>query len=167
MNYFVTFKLNTLIFNHINDFNDFYQNSENSNDLKNLESHQQRLDKQFEIIKLILHQNNDSQAHVAISSRKHELAYLRHAVKQILPFLLPESISKSRLSLDLVEEIAVSNLLLTGLDIIAEPDSINKVLIKVIESHNVNEDVINTGDRANVQILKHWCQMNGRIFKSV
>ena len=67
----------------------------------------------------------------------------------------------------MIEEITVSNLLLHGLDVIAEPDTINKLIIKAIESHNENKPLIIDPNRPNVQILRHCCQMNGRMFKTV
>ena len=71
----------------------------------------------------------------------------------------------------MIEEIFVSNILLKGLDVIAEPDSLNKLIIHIVKSHNekhnrpqLNEQNLST---KRVQVLKHWCKMNGCIFKSV
>ena len=71
-----------------------------------------------------------------------------------------------RLSAELVEEIVVSNLLIKGLDILAEPDTINKLIIQIIKNHN-EEKISKNIEHSSVQVLKHWCQMNGCIFKSV
>ncbi len=57
-------------------------------------------------------------------------------------------------------------MLLKGLDILAEPDTINKLIIQIIKNHNEEKTVKNI-ERSRVQVLKHWCQMNGCIFKSV
>lgn len=71
--------------------------------------------------------------------------------------------------LELIEEIFVSNILLKGLDVIAEPDSLNKLVIHIVKSHNdknkPRRDELNPVKK--VQVLKHWCRMNGYIFKSV
>lgn len=71
--------------------------------------------------------------------------------------------------MELIEELAATNLLLRGLDIIAKSDCINLLIIKSIEVHNENKSKKNVKniDEKHVQILRHWCQMNGQIFKSV
>ncbi len=72
--------------------------------------------------------------------------------------------------MELIEEIFVNHILLKSLDIIAEPDSINKLIIKIIENYYEieNKPTIDEYSRTNqVQLLKHWCQMNGHIFRSV
>ncbi len=74
--------------------------------------------------------------------------------------------NKCRTSSELIEEILVSNLLLKGLDIIAEPDSINKLIKHIVENRNDEID-INIKIKQRVQLLKHWTKMNGCIFKSV
>jgi hypothetical protein len=98
LNHFSTFKLNTILFNHINEF---YSCVESHPDLfydeagwKNA-SLEEKLAKQDEILKRMLKENENS-VHYALSSRQHELTYLRHTSKQILTFLLPEDVLKCR-----------------------------------------------------------------------
>ncbi len=95
MNDFVTFKLNTLLHNHIHDFIKCY---ESSTEFKNLKNLQERLSKQNDLFKLIVQENVsiNSNVHFAMSSRKHELVYLRQVCKKILPFLLPDNVSRSK-----------------------------------------------------------------------
>jgi len=62
----------------------------------------------------------------------------------------------------------LSNVLLNGLDSLAEPDTLNKLIINIIKS--LNEEAIVKKTSTNipkVQLLKHWCQMNGCIYKSI
>ena len=64
----------------------------------------------------------------------------------------------------------MSNILLNGLDSLAEPDTVNKLIISIIKSHNENENKPkhDSNDKAlKVQLLMHWCKMNGSIFKSI
>ena len=75
--------------------------------------------------------------------------------------------NKCRTSSELIEEILVSNLLLKGLDIIAEPDSINKLIKHIVENRNDKIDSNSMNETQGVQLLKHWTKMNGCIFKSV
>ena len=190
MKHFATFKLNTILFNHINEF---YSCLESHPDIfydefgwKNA-SPKEKLAKQHEIVKLILKENENS-SHYALNSRHHELAYLRHTSKQILQFLLPDDVLKCR-QVDKKSRILiwifvylllnfllnsyrttselVSNLLLKGLDIIAEPDSINKLIKHIVENRNDKNNFNDSAKIQRVQLLKHWSKMNGCIFKSV
>jgi hypothetical protein len=63
----------------------------------------------------------------------------------------------------------MSNILLDGLDKLAEPDTLNKLTISIIKSHNEDKNSIkkNESKMSQVQLLKHWCQMNGCIYKSI
>ncbi len=95
LNHFVTYKLNTVLFNHIKDFANLYNSS---SDLKSFSTIEERLTNQHKIFRLLM-SNSDSNeeiCHFALKSRKHELAYLRQACKQILPFVLPEYITKCK-----------------------------------------------------------------------
>lgn len=93
MKHFATFKLNSLLFNHINDF--YYGLEENQEMFENHQPNDNRLSKQHKVFKLILEQN-DNKLHFALNSRQHEIAYLRYVSKQILQFLLPENVHKCR-----------------------------------------------------------------------
>lgn len=173
INHFATFKLNTVLFNHINDFyfcHADYLNS-SSTDLQTL-TKSQRIALQHELLKHIINRNDlntesGSSGHIALNSRQHELAYLRQISKRILPLLLPNHVLKCRMSMELIEEIFVNKLLLKGLDIIAEPDSINKILTKIFESNEPVDNSLQAKKHLQVQVLKHWCMMNGCIYKSI
>ncbi len=173
INYFATYKLNTILANHINDFyfcHEDYLHSQQK-DLQDL-NEKQRITIQHELLKNIITRNESQTGeggHFALASRHHELVYLRQMSKKILPFILPNHIVKCRISMELIEEIFVNKLLLKGLDILAEPYTINKILIKIFEAneHSLKPQQTNLDDQAQVQILKHWCLMNGCIFKTI
>ena len=93
LNHFVTFKLNTILFNHINDFIKCYEN--NLELLRDLNTLKVRIAKQHELVKLVFEQS-DRKPHFTLKSRRHELVYLRQICKQILPFLLPENVFKCK-----------------------------------------------------------------------
>ena len=63
----------------------------------------------------------------------------------------------------------MSNILLDGLDKLAEPNTINKLIINIIKSHNEDKNSLKKHESqiGVVQLLKHWCQMNGCIYKSI
>lgn len=128
---------------------------------------------QHDFLKFIQDRNEQEDGsdcgHFALKSRQHELVYLRQVTKKILPFLLPGSILKCRISMELIEEIVVNKLLLKGLDILAEPEVMNHILVKIFEASEHVEVEVEAAmdDDKRVQILKHWCLMNGCIFKSI
>ena len=69
--------------------------------------------------------------------------------------------------MELIQEILLSNILLNGLDSLAEPDTINKLISSIIRSHNEEKSEKKVAlDMPRVHLLKHWCQMNGSIYKS-
>ena len=96
LNHFATFKLNTILFNHINDLTRCHQ--DNISQFSHVKTFKDRLAKQHDLFKLIVEKNEGS-CHFALKSRKHELIYLRQICKQILPFLLPESVQKCKLDI--------------------------------------------------------------------
>ncbi|CAF0709444.1 unnamed protein product [Brachionus calyciflorus] len=164
LKHLITFRLNSIIYNHISDFNELYKNDEN---FKNSNTPNERLEKQFELFKKLVEINEKNQFHFTLTSRKNELKYLKQLCNQVLPFILPDHILKCRITTELIEEITVGNLLLRGLDILAEPDTVNKIIKKAIQSHKENIPLVISEKRNWVQILRHWCQMNGRIFRSI
>ena len=68
----------------------------------------------------------------------------------------------------LLEEIFASNLVLNGLDMLADPEVINNIIFTLVadDPSTTSTPVLATGS-TNVQLLKHWSQMNGCIFKSI
>ncbi|RNA09819.1 sorting nexin-14 isoform X1, partial [Brachionus plicatilis] len=156
--HFITFRINSILFNHVSEFENtsiFYSNSK------------ERLDHQFELLEKIREAREIKSVHTALTSRDEELKYLRKISKKIFSYLFPEHILKCRPAIVLLEEIMSLNLMLRGLDSLAEPDSINKILSKLFQNRSKNDQQNDSNKRENVQLLKHWCQMNGRIFKSI
>jgi hypothetical protein len=195
LNYIICYKLNTILFNHVSEFEEAVMSIpknrqllfDDNNKLKKL-TPEQRLKIQctlFESMinttstietdinnKIITKTNN----HFALHSRRHELAYLRKVCIELLPLLLPKNVIDFDVANELLQEIFLSNVLLQGLDSIAEPGSINIILTNLLINNDGDVDeankFINNDDNdekrfKNVQLLNHWCQMNGSIFRSV
>lgn len=90
-------KFNTLLYNHLSDFSEFYKNhAEQFNLSRTSLSANKRIEKQFEIFKLIMKKNPDKCIHFALTSRENEIVYLKKMCKQVLTFLLPDYILKCR-----------------------------------------------------------------------
>lgn len=98
---FIINKLLNILLNHLNDFHENKKNylSKDLNSVKRLPN-----------------------IHIALKNRQNEIDYLRKFVSTLLPKILPDEY-KLKVSIDLLSEILVSNVLLKGLDILAEPVS--------------------------------------------
>ena len=63
------------------------------------------------------------------------------------------------------------NLLLRGLDILAEPDTLNSLTLSIVASVREPSTPESSSPPPppplSVQLLKHWCYMNGSVFKSI
>lgn len=95
INHLVTFRLNTILYNHISDFSEL-NSIKSFKNLKKPDNLNDRIKIQFELLKLITQTVDKSQLHFALTSRKNELKYLRQISKQILANLLPQHISKCK-----------------------------------------------------------------------
>jgi hypothetical protein len=102
----LAYKLNTILVNHVNDF---LNTASTIDELKNFKenTNESRLKLQEQLYKSIMKSIHkiDSNGqedltsglgHIALLSRKHELAYLRQACKKMLPLLLPDSVYKCK-----------------------------------------------------------------------
>ncbi|KAG8196176.1 hypothetical protein JTE90_007905 [Oedothorax gibbosus] len=67
--------------------------------------------------------------HPAMRSRRDELAYLRQLTEQLLPFIVQHKYLKCRAATSLVREIFCGIVFLPVMDLIADPDVINHLLI--------------------------------------
>ncbi|XP_067145190.1 sorting nexin-14-like isoform X2 [Centruroides vittatus] len=70
-----------------------------------------------------------SNLHIALQNRKTEVHYLRNLIELLLPYCLPKKFLFCRSSLFLVREIFCTLVLLPVMDIIADPDIINHLLL--------------------------------------
>ncbi len=70
-----------------------------------------------------------SHLHVALYNRKSELEYLRGVADKLFPYALPRQSLKCRSLVVLLREIVSGVLLLSSMDVIADPDIINNLLI--------------------------------------
>lgn len=70
-----------------------------------------------------------SNLHIALQNRKTEVHYLRNLIEMLLPYCLPKKFLFCRSSLYLIREIFCTLVLLPVMDIIADPDIINHLLL--------------------------------------
>ncbi|XP_068087212.1 sorting nexin-14 isoform X2 [Hyperolius riggenbachi] len=67
--------------------------------------------------------------HVALRSRRDELAYLRCLTELLFPFILPPKATDSRPLTLLVREILSGSVFLPSMDFLANPDNVNRLLL--------------------------------------
>ncbi|CAN8005083.1 unnamed protein product [Ixodes hexagonus] len=74
-----------------------------------------------------------SQMHVAVGSREAELQYLRLLTEALLEHLLPARYLKCKSACTLLRELIGGTLLLKAMDLIAEPDIVNHLLLLFLD----------------------------------
>lgn len=74
-----------------------------------------------------------SQMHVAVGSREAELQYLRLLTEALLERLLPDRYLKCKSACTLLRELIGGTLLLKAMDLIAEPDIVNHLLLLFLD----------------------------------
>ncbi|KAE8603016.1 hypothetical protein XENTR_v10014196 [Xenopus tropicalis] len=67
--------------------------------------------------------------HVALRSRRDELLYLRKLTELLFPFILPPKSTDSRPLTLLLREILSGSVFLPSMDFLADPDTVNKLLL--------------------------------------
>ncbi|XP_077979944.1 sorting nexin-14-like [Glandiceps talaboti] len=67
--------------------------------------------------------------HCAMTSRKSELQYLRKMMEALLPHIFPRQVLECKSIAALVREVLAGSVVLQGMDVIADPDIINKLLL--------------------------------------
>ena len=91
-----TYKLNSILFNHIKDFASGASMPENNTPNATTTTMQDRVARQHDLLKAIVETSTGGECHVALQSRHHELSYLRTLCKQMLPLLLPDYVHKCK-----------------------------------------------------------------------
>ncbi|XP_049628146.1 sorting nexin-14 isoform X2 [Suncus etruscus] len=74
-----------------------------------------------------------SELHVALRSRRDELHYLRKLTELLFPYILPPKATDCRSLTLLLREILSGSLFLPSLDFLADPDTVNHLLIIFID----------------------------------
>ncbi|XP_038048317.1 sorting nexin-14-like [Patiria miniata] len=67
--------------------------------------------------------------HCAVRNRKAELEYLRHLCEMLFPLLIPRNSHDNKATQTFVREVASGSIFLLGMDVVADPDIVNKLLM--------------------------------------
>ncbi|XP_074804163.1 sorting nexin-14 isoform X4 [Natator depressus] len=71
--------------------------------------------------------------HVALRSRRDELHYLRKLTELLFPYILPPKATDCRSLAFLIREILSGSVFLPSMDFLADPDTVNHLLLKFID----------------------------------
>ncbi|XP_069788334.1 sorting nexin-14 isoform X2 [Narcine bancroftii] len=67
--------------------------------------------------------------HLALRSRRDELQYLRKLMELLFPYILPPKATECRSLTLLIQEILAGSMFLPSLDFLADPDTVNRLLL--------------------------------------
>ncbi|KAM6280608.1 sorting nexin-14 isoform 2-T2 [Porphyrio hochstetteri] len=82
--------------------------------------------------------------HVALRSRRDELQYLRKLTELLFPYILPPKSTECRSLALLIREILPGSVFLPSMDFLADPDTVNHLLLIFIDDSPVSTDKIRT-----------------------
>ncbi|NXA70981.1 SNX14 protein, partial [Mohoua ochrocephala] len=83
--------------------------------------------------------------HVALRSRRDELHYLRKLTELLFPYILPPKSTECRSLALLIREILPGSVFLPSMDFLADPDTVNHLLLIFIDDSPVSTDKVNSG----------------------
>ncbi|CAF4854831.1 unnamed protein product, partial [Rotaria sp. Silwood1] len=110
--------------------------------------------------------------HIAMYNRREELKYLKSLMLNLMPIIAPKFIYKCKGSRHFLCELFVCQILIDGIDAICQPDTLNRLFhlyfTTAIERRQKNNIKIQITNESNtyVEILSHFCAMNGSIHKN-
>ncbi|XP_068194835.1 sorting nexin-14-like isoform X5 [Antennarius striatus] len=79
--------------------------------------------------------------HVALRSRRDELLYLRKLTETLFPYILPPKAMDCRSLTLLIREVLAGSVFLPSMDYLADPDTVNHLLLIFIDNSPPEEDV--------------------------
>ncbi|CAI9721892.1 sorting nexin-14-like isoform X2 [Octopus vulgaris] len=102
--------------------------------------------------------------HVAMQSRKMELEYLRRLTESLFPFIIQPYALHSPSTCNLVREVISGSLLQVGMDVLADPDNVNNLILVFLDNtpppivtKPPTEEVPFLTDLADVQVKNTSC----------
>ncbi|CAF2681343.1 unnamed protein product [Rotaria sp. Silwood2] len=110
--------------------------------------------------------------HIAMYNRRSELKYLKSLMLNLMPIIAPKFIYECKGSRHFLCELFVCQILMDGIDAICQPDTLNRLFhlyfttaIQRRQTNNIKIKITNESN-AYVEILSHFCAMNGSLHKN-
>ncbi|CAF2982420.1 unnamed protein product [Rotaria sp. Silwood2] len=108
--------------------------------------------------------------HIAMYNRQSELKYLKRLILDLMPIITPKFIYECKGSRHFLSELIACQILIDGIDAICEPDTLNRLFhlyfITAIQRRNLTSNIILNSSDTSVELLTHFCTMNGPIHKN-
>ncbi|KAJ8911435.1 hypothetical protein NQ315_005968 [Exocentrus adspersus] len=101
--------------------------------------------------------------HVAVTNRKNELVYLQHLVSSLLSSILPESYLKCRNYRVIIREILAGWLFLPLMDVLADPNVLNYVVILAVNHKSKKTAKNSTENAVMVNFLENFAAVDDRV----
>ena len=102
--------------------------------------------------------------HITMYNRRREFQYLRELVTDLMSIITPKFLSDCQVSRHFLRELFVCQILTTGIDTLCHPQTLNRLLHLYFTT--VKQDRSSHPSNPNVEILSHFCAMNGEIHKN-
>lgn len=109
-----------------------------------------------------------SDIHLALYNRRTELKYLRELFLDLMPILIPKSLSEYKGSRHFLRELFTCQIIIQGIDSFCQPETLNHLFhlfFTTLNQPSSNEISSNPSD-LSVEILSHFCAMNGQLHKN-
>ncbi|CAF1564117.1 unnamed protein product [Rotaria sordida] len=108
--------------------------------------------------------------HIAMYNRQSEIKYLKRLILDLMPIITPKFVYECKGSRHFLSELIACQILIDGIDAICEPNTVNRLFhlyfITAIQRRNSPSNIIVNPTDSSVELLTHFCTMNGPIHKN-
>ena len=109
--------------------------------------------------------------HVAMYNRQTELKYLKQLLTTLMPVVTPKFIYDCQGSRHFLRELVACQILLDGIDAICQPNTLNRLIhlyftTALQRRHTSVNMPVKSSPSSSVEILQHFCTINGPVHKS-
>lgn len=111
-----------------------------------------------------------NEIHLAMLNRRSEKKYLKSLLRELTSILVPKSVQESKATRNFVENLLISQIVIDGIEKICEPKVLNRIFhlffTKAVERRNSKKPEEIRRKIELVEILEHFCSMNGPLHKN-
>lgn len=108
--------------------------------------------------------------HIAMHNRQSELQYLKRLVLDLMPLISPKSLYECKGARHFLRELIVCQILLDGIDIVCQPDTLNRLFhlffTNAIQRRSMPETPWKPPEPPFVELLTDFCSRNGPLHKN-
>jgi PXA domain len=110
--------------------------------------------------------------HIAMYNRQTELKYLQRLIVGLMPIVTPNFIYDCQGSRHFLRELCVGQIVIDGIDVTCQPDTINRLFHLYFTMANQrrhvhsNENFVHHIDQEHVELLTHFCTIEDTSYKN-